>query len=290
MLLLNIFLDFFQIILIILFGLIIGSFLGVVIHRLPIIINYSLNKELKYIFPKRSSENNFPKIYNLWTPRSSCPNCGHILGILEIIPVISWIILRGRCLHCRKYINIIYIFIEIISSIFAVLILIKFKFSLKALFAFILFSYLISATLIDIKHKLLPDSITLSLLWIGLIINIHETFASLDNAVLGAIFGYIIFWSIYWVFKIIRGIDAIGYGDFKLLSALGGWFGLTLLPQIIIIASSIGIIFSILLVLIKLMKFNDRIAFGPYLSIAGILTLFFGDFTFYLIKLCLQLY
>jgi len=215
--------------------------------------------------------------YNLVVPRSACPNCGHRIGALENIPVVSWLWLRGRCSQCKTAIHPRYPIVELLTGLLSGYAAWRFGFTLATVGALILCWALIAATFIDFDTQLLPDDITLPLLWVGLLINLSATFTTLPSAVVGAIAGYLVLWSVYWVFKLVTGKEGMGYGDFKLLAALGAWLGWKMLPAIILISSLVGAMVGILLIVLARHGRQVPIPFGPYLAAAGVIALFWGE-------------
>jgi leader peptidase (prepilin peptidase)/N-methyltransferase len=266
-------------------GLLVGSFLNVVIHRLPKMMQRDWNEQAVMVLEdakledcaeKLRDEHDNPARYNLVVPRSSCPKCGHRIGALENIPIISYLVLRGRCAGCKTPISVRYPVIEAISGVAAGYIAWHFGFGLAA-FAAMAFAWsLIALTVIDIDTQLLPDSITLPLLWMGLLANTSATFTSLDAAVLGAIAGYLALWSVYWMFKLASGKEGMGFGDFKLLAAIGAWLGWKLLPLVILLSSFVGATVGILLIAFRRHGRNTPIPFGPYLAAAGLIAILWG--------------
>jgi len=255
-------------------GLMVGSFLNVVIYRLPKMMerewhNNCLDLQGKEI-PAQTS-------YTLSKPRSACPNCGHKITALENIPIISYLILRGRCHGCKTPISMRYPLIETLTGALIGLISWKFGYSSMALFASIFTFALIALTFIDFDTQLLPDDITLPLLWLGLLFNLNFGFTDLKSAVIGAAAGYLVLWSVYWLFKLIRGKEGMGYGDFKLLAAIGAWFGWKLLPAVILLSSTLGAIIGIALIVLTKRGKEVPMPFGPFLAIGGIAALFFGQ-------------
>lgn len=255
-------------------GLMVGSFLNVVIHRLPKIMerewhNNCLELQGKEI-PKSSK-------YTLAKPRSACPVCGHMITALENIPVISFLFLKGKCSSCKTTISIRYPLIEALTGLLIGLVSWKFGYSSMTLFAWIFTFSLIALTFIDFDTQLLPDDITLPLLWLGLFFNLNHGFTNLKSAVIGAIAGYLILWSIYWLFKLITGKEGMGYGDFKLLAAIGAWFGWQLLPAVILLSSALGAIIGIGLIVFTKRGREIPMPFGPFLAIGGIAALFLGS-------------
>jgi leader peptidase (prepilin peptidase)/N-methyltransferase len=216
--------------------------------------------------------------YNLITPRSQCPACGHRIPALENIPVVSFLFLRGRCSACAAPISARYPIVELLTGALTVAAVLRFGVTPAAAAACLFLWSLIALTFIDFDTQLLPDTITLPLLWSGLLANVAGFVpgVSLRDAVIGAIAGYVALWTIYWLFKLIRGKEGMGYGDFKLLSALGAWLGWQMLPLIVLLSSFVGAIIGIGLVVFKGRDHQIPLAFGPYLAIAGVIALFFG--------------
>ncbi|WP_028448422.1 prepilin peptidase [Chitinibacter tainanensis] len=256
-------------------GILVGSFLNVVIHRLPIMMEASFKQECQTYFPEAIQTATSAK-YTLVVPRSACPHCGHQIKASENIPVISWLFLQGKCSNCQSAISIRYPTVELATAILSALLAWKFGPSLQLLCALPFAWALIALIMIDADTYLLPDSITLPLVWAGLLANSFALFTSLPSAVYGAALGYLSLWSIYWLFKLVTGKEGMGYGDFKLLAALGAWLGASSLPAIILLSSLAGAVIGIVMVIGKNRGWNKPLPFGPYLGIAGILALFFG--------------
>lgn len=256
-------------------GLLIGSFLNVVIYRLPVMMQRSWKIECKECFPDANIEVDETP-FNLVLPSSHCPKCKHSIGALENIPLISWLIQKGRCTHCDCKIPARYPIIEILTGLLSLAVAYLLPFGWPVLFALIFTWLLISLTFIDFDSMLLPDQLTLSLLWLGLLVNMSGTFIGLQDALLGAVFGYLILWSIYWGFKLLTGKEGMGYGDFKLLAALGAWFGWQALPLIIVLSSCAGVIIGVAVIATSTDKQSRPIPFGPYLAIAGWIYLIYG--------------
>ena len=254
-------------------GLCVGSFLNVVIHRLPKILERGWQEQCAAM---RDEVLPTQPRYNLAAPRSACPACGHRITLLENIPVVSWLALRGKCSACAASISIRYPIVELLGGALAAAAIYKFGATWQGLGACAFLWTLLALTGIDLDTQLLPDNLTLPLLWGGLIVNLNGIFVPLADAVIGAIAGYLVLWSIYWLFKLIRGKEGMGYGDFKLLAALGAWLGWKALPLIVLGSSVVGAVIGIALVAFKGRDHNVPLAFGPYLAIAGAVVLFFG--------------
>ncbi|MBN3764829.1 prepilin peptidase [Burkholderia sp. Ac-20365] len=265
-----------QIAFVIAFGLVIGSFLNVVVHRLPIMLERAWRAEVSDATGHAFDEDGLPERYNLWLPRSACPHCGHVLRAWENVPVFSYLVLRGRCSQCKGRVSFRYPLLELSSAALALGALVTFGATGTALAAFGLCATLLAMSAIDIDTHLLPDSMTLPLLWAGLIVNFNMVFANLHDAVIGAIAGYLALWCVHWLFKLVRGVEGMGYGDFKLLAALGAWLGWAALPQIILIAAVTGAVVGLVATWIGRMRFEEPLPFGPFLAAGGAVTLFLG--------------
>jgi len=256
------------------FGLMVGSFLNVVIYRLPKMMEQEWHNNCLELQGKDIPTQ--PQ-FTLSKPRSSCPNCGHRIRAFENIPVISYLLLKGRCSACKTPISMRYPLIEILSGTLIGLTSWQLGYSTATLFAWIFVFALIALTFIDFDTQLLPDDITLPLLWLGLLFNLNFGFTDLKSAVIGAMAGYLVLWSVFWLFKLIRGKEGMGYGDFKLLAAIGAWFGWQLLPAVILLSSTLGAIIGIALIVVTKRGKDVPIPFGPFLAIGGIAALFFGQ-------------
>jgi len=257
-------------------GLCVGSFLNVVIHRLPKMLERGWREQCADLAGETPAD---APAYNLIVPRSQCPSCGHRIGALENIPVVSYLVLRGHCLACRAPISARYPVVELLAAFLSVAAVVRFGgLTPTALAACVFLWMLLALTLIDFDTQLLPDNLTLPLLWAGLLANIlgAAPIANLRDAVIGAIAGYLTLWLVYWLFKLIRGKEGMGYGDFKLLAALGAWLGWQMLPLIVLLSSVVGAAIGISLVVFKGRDHQTPLAFGPYLAIAGGIALFFG--------------
>ena len=254
-------------------GLLIGSFLNVVIHRMPKMMQRESDN---YVAHESGKPLPHTDRYNLVVPRSACPQCGHQITALENIPVLSYLFLRGKCIECKTPISIRYPIVELLSGVLSGLLAWRFGTGLTGL-ATLAFCYLLIAmTFIDLDTQLLPDDLTLPMLWLGLLLNIQGAFVPLSDAVIGAAAGYLSLWSVYWLFKLTTGKEGMGYGDFKLLAALGAWLGWKMLPAIILLSSVVGAIVGISLILFARHGRDKPIPFGPYLAAAGFITLLYG--------------
>jgi leader peptidase (prepilin peptidase) / N-methyltransferase len=257
-----------------LFGLVIGSFLNVVIHRLPKMMEADWHQQAAEL---RGETATAPEPFNLLRPRSRCPHCGHPIGALQNIPVLSWLLLRGRCGHCAAAIPIRYPLVELLSGLLAAAAIWRFGVTAAGGAALLLTFFLIALTFIDLDTQLLPDDLTLPLLWLGLLVNLWGTFVPVADAVVGAMVGYAILWSVFWLFKLATGKEGMGYGDFKLLAALGAWFGWQAIPSIILLAAVVGASVGIAMIVFRKHGRDVPIPFGPYLAGAGLLALYFAQ-------------
>ena len=257
-----------------LFGLLVGSFLNVVIYRIPAMMQRESDN---YVAAETGKEPPHTERFNLMVPRSSCGHCGHQITAMENIPVISWLALRGKCSSCKTPISARYPAIELFTAIVSGLLVWTFGSGAMGL-ATLLFAWLLIAmTFIDFDTQLLPDDLTYPLLWAGLLVNINGTFVPLQDAVIGAAAGYLVLWAVYWLFKLVTGKEGMGYGDFKLLAALGAWLGWAMLPTIILLSSIVGAVVGISLILFAKRGRDKPIPFGPYLAAAGLIALFYGE-------------
>jgi leader peptidase (prepilin peptidase)/N-methyltransferase len=254
-------------------GLCIGSFLNVVIHRLPKMMEREWTEQCAEL---RGEAAPAQGRYNLFVPRSACPSCGHRISALENIPVLSWLFLRGRCTGCSTRISARYPLVEVAAAAAAAWCVAHFGFGLAGMAAMVYAWALIALTFIDFDTQLLPDSITLPLLWLGLLVNIRGTFVDLPSAVIGAAAGYLCLWTVYWGFRLATGKEGMGFGDFKLLAAIGAWTGWKMLPFVILASSVIGAVVGIVLIVAARRGRNVPIPFGPYLAGAGFVALFWG--------------
>ncbi|WP_370053933.1 A24 family peptidase [Neptunomonas sp.] len=262
------------------FALLVGSFLNVVIYRLPAMMEREWQSSIED-YQQDAQETQTPALddtrFNLATPASRCGQCNHQIRWYENIPLISYLVLRGKCSQCKTRISLRYPTIELLTALLSVAVIFVFGFNVAGLAAVAFTFCLVSLTFIDIDHHLLPDRITLPLLWLGLLVNTQNIFTSLESAVWGAILGYLSLWSVYWAFKIITKKEGMGYGDFKLLAALGAWCGAMALPLIILLSSVAGVIIAVVLMTTKKHHSGNPLPFGPYLAIAGWVALLFGQ-------------
>lgn len=258
----------------ILLGLMLGSFLNVVIYRLPKMMEQDWQNNCLELQGKER----VPEVkFNLLSPRSACPHCTHKISAIENIPVVSYLFLKGRCRACKSHISIRYPCIEILTATLLGLASWKFGYSYTTLFASAFVLALIALTFIDFDTQLLPDDITLPLLWLGLLFNLNYGFTDLKSAVIGAMAGYLVLWSVFWLFKLLRGKEGMGYGDFKLLAAIGAWFGWQMLPAVILLSSTLGALIGMGFIMLTKRDKNIPMPFGPYLAIGGIAALFYGQ-------------
>ncbi len=254
-------------------GLMVGSFLNVVIHRLPQMMEREWATQCAEL---RGEAPTAQAHFSLARPRSRCPKCGQSISALDNIPLASWFLLGGKCRGCGTPISVRYPLTEATTGILFAYSAWRFGFGATAIAAMLLVAATIALAGIDFDTQLLPDDITLPLLWAGLAFNYFNIFASLHNAVAGAVLGYLALWTVYWAFKLATGKEGMGYGDFKLLAALGGWFGWQMLPLIILLSSLVGAFVGISLMIFARHGRNVPIPFGPYLAAAGLIALFWG--------------
>lgn len=258
-----------------LFGLVIGSFLNVVIHRMPIMLMQRWRQDCRELTGHTADPAGEQPI-SLATPRSRCPHCGHQITALENIPVLSYLWLRGRCSACRQPISLRYPSVEILTALLTGITAWHFGFGATGLAAIVLTWVLIALTFIDIDHQLLPDVMVLPFLWVGLLLNLFGTFTSLPNAVIGAVAGYLSLWLVFHVFKLVTGKEGMGYGDFKLFALFGAWLGWQSLPLIILLSSFIGAVVGIVLIVFRGRDRAQPMPFGPYLAAAGWVAMLWG--------------
>lgn len=262
---------------VIFFSLCIGSFLNVVILRLPKMMQQEWRCQCEEFLevPEKQRKSDTP--LSLSKPASTCPSCGHQIRAWENVPVISWLLLRGKCSSCKTRISPRYPIIEAVTALFSVATVALLGPTESALWALLLVWSLIALTMIDFDTQLLPDSITLPLMWLGLVLNYFGVLTDFESAFWGAVAGYLSLWSVYWLFKLATGKEGMGHGDFKLLAALGAWLGWQLLPAVILLSSLVGAVVGISLMVFKKHGREVPIPFGPYLAAAGVLGLWFGS-------------
>lgn len=258
-----------------LIGLLVGSFLNVVVYRLPVMMQRDWREQARDVLglPAESHEETF----NLILPNSKCPHCAHEIRPWENIPVISYLFLRGKCSNCKSPISKRYPLVELTCGLLSAYIAWHFGFTWQAAGMLVLTWGLLAMSLIDADHQLLPDALVLPLLWLGLIANHLGLFTSLEDAMWGAVAGYLSLWSVYWLFKLITGKEGMGYGDFKLLAMLGAWGGWQVLPLTILLSSLVGAVLGVLMLRLRNAETSSPIPFGPYLAIAGWIALFWGE-------------
>jgi leader peptidase (prepilin peptidase)/N-methyltransferase len=255
-------------------GLLVGSFLNVVIYRLPIMLEREWQAQYDEL---NGIENHELTSFTLSHPRSACPHCQHAITAMDNIPIVSYLFLGGKCRGCQARISIRYPIIEALTGFLSGIVAYHFGFDWSCAGALLLTWALIALTFIDVDHQLLPDSITLPLLWLGISFNLLGRYTSLEASVIGAIAGYLSLWSVYQVFKLVTGKEGMGFGDFKLLAALGAWLGWSMLPSIILLSSLVGAIIGISLMLFRRHQSDIPIPFGPYLAAAGWIALIWGE-------------
>ena len=255
-------------------GLLVGSFLNVVIHRLPIMMQRDWRAQAREFLELPAEP---ASTFNLVLPHSHCPHCDHEIRPWENIPLVSWLALRGKCSSCRAPISKRYPLVELLCGLLSGYVAWHFGFSWQAGAMLLLTWGLLAMSMIDVDHQLLPDSIVLPLLWVGLIVNDFGLFASLSDALWGAVAGYLALWSVYWLFKLVTGKEGMGYGDFKLLAMLGAWGGWQVLPLTILLSSVVGAVLGTILLRVQKADSGTAIPFGPYLAIAGWIALLWGE-------------
>jgi leader peptidase (prepilin peptidase)/N-methyltransferase len=254
-------------------GLAIGSFLNVVIHRLPIMMERDWAAQCAEL---RGEAPPPAEPFSLLRPRSRCPECERPVAAMENIPVVSYILLRGRCRGCGKAISLRYPFVEILTAVLFGFAAWHFGPTPAAGGAMVFTAALVALTFIDADKQLLPDDITLPLLWCGLLFNVSAVYADLSSAVIGAVVGYLSLWAVYWLFKLVTGKEGMGYGDFKLLAAIGAWLGWQVLPLVILLSSLVGAAIGIALIVLARRGRHIPMPFGPYLAIAGFVAFHWG--------------
>ena len=267
-------------------GLTVGSFLNVVIYRLPVMLDRAWREQCREFTGQAAATTlpaGAPERFNLVVPRSACPACQAPITALQNVPLISWLLLRGRCAHCGKPISPRYPLVEALSGALCAAVAWKFGFGWPALAAMVLTWFLIALAFIDVDHQLLPDNLTLPLLWLGLLLSLcagpsggAPLPVDVRSSLIGAIAGYASLWSVYHLFRLLTGKEGMGYGDFKLLAALGAWLGWQMLLPIILVAAAVGAVVGIAMLSLRGQSRATPIAFGPFLAAAGWLMLMFG--------------
>ncbi|MBD9485399.1 prepilin peptidase [Pseudomonas sp. PDM14] len=258
------------------FGLLIGSFVNVVVYRLPVMMQRDWKiqaREILEIDPDKADQDPF----NLAFPNSRCPHCEHEIRPWENIPILSWLALRGKCSSCKSPISKRYPLVELACGLLSAYVAFHFGFGWQTAGMLVLTWGLLAMSLIDADHQLLPDSLVLPLLWLGLIVNNYGLFTDLQSALWGAFAGYLSLWSVYWVFKLLTGKEGMGYGDFKLLAMLGAWGGWQILPLTILLSSLVGAVLGVIMLRMRNAETSTPIPFGPYLAVAGWIALLWGD-------------
>ena len=261
------------------FGLLVGSFLNVVIHRLPKMMEADWRQQcLEYLQPEEAEkEATKPQPrYSLVVPRSACPACGHKITAIENIPIASYVFLGGKCAACRASISIRYPVVEALTGALTAFVAWHFGVTWTAAFAVLFGWAMVALAFIDADTTLLPDDITLPLLWLGLLVNVGGLFTPVSSAIIGAVAGYLVLWSVFWAFKLITGKEGMGYGDFKLLAAIGAWLGWQMLPLVILLSAAVGTVVGVAGIVLKGRDKGAKLPFGPYLAAAGLIALIWG--------------
>ena len=257
------------------FGTLIGSFLNVVILRLPPRIMHEWRCQCSELL--EISGETEPAPPGLVVSRSQCPGCGHQISALQNIPLISYLFLRGKCSNCKQKISLRYPVVEALTGLAFVIVMWKFGLTEQALYGIVFTGFLVAMSGIDIDHQLLPDNMTLPLMWGGLLLSLNGTFTDPVSSLVGAAAGYLVLWFIFHLFKIATGKEGMGYGDFKLLAAIGAWLGWQVLPQVILISSLVGALTGIVMLLVNRTRKGEPIPFGPFLASAGWIAMIWGD-------------
>ncbi|RSC27436.1 prepilin peptidase [Pseudomonas putida] len=255
-------------------GLLVGSFLNVLVHRLPVMLERQWQNEAREVLgmPVEAHER-----FDLCLPASHCPGCGHRIRAWENIPVVSYLALRGRCSACKGRISPRYPLVELACAGLSLVVAWHFGMSVQALLALVLTWCLLALSLIDAEHQLLPDVLVLPTLWLGLVVNAFGVFVPLADALWGAVAGYLSLWSVYWLFRLVTGKEGLGYGDFKLLALLGAWGGWQVLPLTLLLSSVVGAVIGLCLLRLRKASLGATMPFGPYLAIAGWIAWLWGD-------------
>ncbi|MBL4743621.1 MAG: prepilin peptidase [Cycloclasticus sp.] len=259
-----------------LLGLLVGSFLNVVVYRLPIMLQKSWRYDCFSFLEQEDPQASSTEIFNLSQPRSRCPSCDHPISALENIPVLSYLFLKGRCKNCKTSISIRYPSVELTTAVLSIVIAIQFGVTIQMCTALLFTWTLICLTLIDFDTQLLPDTITLPLLWFALFTSLFHVFITPETALIGALVGYLSLWSVFWLFKFVTGKEGMGYGDFKLLAAIGALLGWKMLPLVIMLSAFVGAFIGLSFIAIQGRNKNTPMPFGPYLSIAAFIALIWG--------------
>ncbi len=271
------------IVLVFVFSLLIGSFLNVVIYRLPIMMERDWREQAEEA--SKLPPSNLPEgPFNLVVPRSRCPSCGKEITAFQNIPVLSYLLLGGRCAECKTSISVRYPVVEAVTALLAAIVAWRFGFGWEAIMGIVLTLFLVVITMIDYDHQLIPDSVVLPLVWIGLLMTLFHPMPGADvlfipsrDAIIGAVAGYLSLWSFYWLFKLVTGKEGMGYGDFKLLAALGAWLGYQYLFTIIMMSAIVGAVLGIGLIVLRGRDSQLPLPFGPFLAAAGWLVMLFGE-------------
>lgn len=258
-------------------GLLVGSFLNVLIYRLPIMMQRNWKKECSEFLELDTSGEKENTTFNLFLPHSHCPKCNTEIRAYQNIPILSYLFLKGQCAYCKEHIPLRYPMIEAITGTTSAIVALHYGYGPAAFFAILLTWSLIALSAIDFDHHLLPDSITLPMLWLGLLLSLFTIFSDAHASIIGAIAGYLSLWSVYHLFKLATGKEGMGFGDFKLLAMLGAWLGWQYLPIIIVLSSLVGAVVGIMMIIIIKRDHNIPIPFGPYLATAGWLAMLWGN-------------
>lgn len=258
-------------------GLLVGSFLNVVIYRLPVMMNRAWRRECHEFLEIEDKANGQQETFNLMLPHSRCPKCNSAITPLQNIPVFSYLLLKGKCAKCHTPISLRYPAIEMLTGLASAAVVWHFGFHITSLYALFLTWSLIALSFIDIDHQLLPDAIVLPLLWFGLFLSLFPYFADSDASIIGAICGYLSLWLVFQLFKLLTGKEGMGYGDFKLLALFGAWLGWQYLPMIILLSSVVGTVIGVTMIVFSRHDRNTPIPFGPYIATAGWIALLWGD-------------
>lgn len=260
----------------VLFGLIIGSFINVVAYRLPIMLERQWRSQCLELL-EQEPEEDLDGTYNLVVPESRCPSCDTPIKPWHNIPIFGWLFLRGRCSHCSTEISLYYPLVELAGGVLSGIVAWQIGPGIEAVIVMAFTWTLLALAVIDLREQLLPDAITLPLLWAGLIVSLFGFFVEVHSAVIGAVAGYLTLWIVYWVFRLLTGKEGLGYGDFKLFAAFGAWMGWQALPVIIVMSSMVGAVVGVTLMLVNSNGWGQRLPFGPFLAGAAWLTLLWGD-------------